>query len=136
MQLRASQSWPTQDEKVLGMQVAEGRRPGPRGAEWLERPDLRRPRRRSTDPRTTAPSSKVMEVVQAALATPEPEKTIADRLCTMQAIQRARFENLPERLKHSDWVLLRHGRMLQRNQAIHDAATDVLRLVSSWSQAA
>ena len=136
MQRIASQSWPAQDEKVLGMQVAQGRRPGPRGPEWLGSPDLRRPRRRRTDPRTTAPFNEVMEVVQAELATPEPQKAIADRLCTMQAIQRARFENLPERLKHSDWVLLRHGRMLQRNQAIHDAATDVLRLVSSWSQAA
>ena len=136
MQRTASQSSPVQAEKVLGMQVAEGQRPGPRGPEWLGPPDLRRGRRHRADPRTTAPSDKVMEVVQAALATPEPEKAIADRLCTMQAIQRARFERLPERLKHSDWVLLRHGRMLQRNQAIHDAATDVLRLVSSWTQAA
>ena len=136
MQLRASQSSPTHDKKVLGMRVAEGPRPGPRGPEWLGTPDLRRGRRRPADPRSIAPSSKVMEVVQAALATPEPEKAIADRLSTMQAIQRARFENLPERLKYSDWVLLRHGRMLQRNQAIHDAASDVLRLVSSWTQAA
>ena len=136
MQRIASQSSPIQAEKVLGMQVDEGRGAGPRGPEWLGSPDLRRGRQRRASPGTTAPSDKVMEVVQAALATPEPEKAIADRLCTMQAIQRARFENLPERLKHSDWVLLRHGRMLQRNQTIHDAASDVLRLVRSWTQAA
>lgn len=136
MQRIASQSSPIQDEKVLGMRVAEGRRPGRRGPEWLGSPDLRRGRRRRADPRSIAPSNEVMEVVQTALATAEPEKAIADRLSTLQAIQRARFENLPERLKHSDWVLLRHGRMLQRNQAIHDAASDVLRLVRSWTQAA
>lgn len=81
-------------------------------------------------------SNEVMEVVEAALAALDPEESLADRLRSMQALQRARFEALPDRLKHYDWVLLRHEQLLRRNQAVHDAAVEVLHLLKSWSRAA
>lgn len=136
MTLTASRSLIAQHGNALMMEVAPKARGTSRLPDWLREPCPPRSRRHRPSPKHVALApDEVIAVVEVALAAREPERALADRLCQMQEVQRARFARLPERLKHCDWVLLRHGQLLRRNQGIHDAAREILRLIRSWSRA-
>jgi hypothetical protein len=71
----------------------------------------------------------VMAYVQDAMRGSDPEQALADRLCVDQKEQQARFAALPAAALQDDWILMRHQYLLQMNQATHDAAVHVVRLL-------
>ncbi len=89
---------------------------------------------KGTTKATSAPHiNKIMEYVEAAMRASDPEQVLAHRLHADQVEQQARFAALPTIALQDDWILLRHQQLLQENQATHDAAVRVTRLLKSMA---
>ena len=82
----------------------------------------------------TKPSLEVIsEIVNALNCSENPEITLFEMLDCVQRQQQQRFAALSEAARSDPWIKTRHEEILRNNQALHDAALEVLRTMRKTS---